>query len=158
PAHGDLTFAPGETSKTVVVDIRGDTLLEDTQYFKVVLSNVTTAIPSGAPATGSVNVQILNDDLPKLSVNSHVGVEGAIFLFKATLTQRYYQPVNVCYYTVDGTAKATDGDYTPISGCGAIIPAGSKAVALPAITANYDFTSEGPETFQVVAVSVNIPG
>ena len=156
PASGDLTFAPGETSKTVTVNVRGDTILEDTQYFKIVLSAVTTAIPSGIATTGTTNVQILNDELPTISVNSHVGTEGALFLFKVTLQERYYLPIDLCYSTVDGTATAASGDYTPIAGCDLVIPAGAKAAALPAVTALYDFTSEPQETFKVNVIGPGI--
>jgi endoglucanase len=42
-ASGSLTFAPGESSKSVVVDILGDTIDEDTESFDFVLSNVVNA-------------------------------------------------------------------------------------------------------------------
>ena len=38
-ASGTLTFAAGETSKTVTVAVRGDTLVEGAETFRVVLSN-----------------------------------------------------------------------------------------------------------------------
>ena len=37
--HGSLTFAPGETRKTITVDVNGDTEREIDETFKVVLSN-----------------------------------------------------------------------------------------------------------------------
>ncbi len=41
PVSGSLTFAPGETRKTISVDILGDTTPEIDETFKLVLSNAT---------------------------------------------------------------------------------------------------------------------
>ena len=40
--HGTLTFAPGETTKTIVVPINGDTIKEIDETFSVTLSNVSS--------------------------------------------------------------------------------------------------------------------
>jgi hypothetical protein len=58
PARGTLSFAPGETSETIVVALRGDRLAERTETFTVVLS-----APSGAViADPSGKGRIRNDD------------------------------------------------------------------------------------------------
>jgi len=44
PVSGSLTFAPGETRKTISVDIVGDTTPEFDETFKVVLSNATNTL------------------------------------------------------------------------------------------------------------------
>ena len=58
---GTLTFAPGETSKTISVTILDDTVIEETgNYFRIKLSR-----PSGAPIAsdaGQVLVNIYNSD------------------------------------------------------------------------------------------------
>ena len=58
---GTLTFAPGETSKTISVTILDDTVIEETgNYFRIKLSS-----PSGAPIAsdaGQVLVNIYNSD------------------------------------------------------------------------------------------------
>lgn len=41
--QGKLTFAPGETKKTIAVNILNDTVVEPTEKFKLVLSNPTQA-------------------------------------------------------------------------------------------------------------------
>jgi hypothetical protein len=63
-----LTFAPGETSKTVDVTVNGDTAVESDETFAVVLSNATAASISRASATGS----IVNDDSPNPRTQSQV--------------------------------------------------------------------------------------
>ncbi len=56
---GTLTFAPGETSKTIVVSVNGDGLREGNEIFTVNLSNVL-----GAPVVKRTGFgTILNDDL-----------------------------------------------------------------------------------------------
>jgi len=56
---GTLTFAPGETTKTIPVQIRGDNSSEPDETFTVTLSNPTNATIGRATATGT----ILTDDL-----------------------------------------------------------------------------------------------
>jgi len=43
-ASGTLTFAEGETTKTIEVTVNGDTDIEDDETFTVNLSNVTGTI------------------------------------------------------------------------------------------------------------------
>ena len=57
-ASGTLTFAPGETSKTVVVAVLDDDTWEEDETFVVVLSNASGAGLSVATAVGTIN----NDD------------------------------------------------------------------------------------------------
>ena len=60
-ASGTLTFAPGETSKTITVNVVGDTAIEPDETLSVQLANpVNTAIAT-ASATGTIR----NDDTPK---------------------------------------------------------------------------------------------
>ena len=59
PTNGTLTFAPGETSKTIWVEIQGDTVYEWDEYFYVVLENSSSnSLIQQAWGTGS----ILNND------------------------------------------------------------------------------------------------
>ncbi len=56
---GTLTFAPGETTKTIPVTVFGDTKVEPDENFFVILSNPTGGATTG-DATGTAT--ILNDD------------------------------------------------------------------------------------------------
>src|SRR5712691_1408959 len=71
---GTLTFAPGETSKSVPVTIVDDALAEDDETFTLHLSNATGGIVIADPnGTGT----ILNDDLdPTVSVANASVLEG----------------------------------------------------------------------------------
>jgi hypothetical protein len=55
---GDLSFAPGETTKTINVPINGDTTLEADETFSLGLSNVEFATPAAPSGTGTIT----NDD------------------------------------------------------------------------------------------------
>ena len=55
---GVLTFAPGQTSKTVVVQVKGDTVVEPNETFFVKLSGATHATIADNSGTGTIQ----NDD------------------------------------------------------------------------------------------------
>ncbi|MGE0778813.1 cellulase family glycosylhydrolase, partial [Mycolicibacterium sp.] len=54
PTTGTLTFAPGQTSKTITVVVFGDTVLEGTETFLVTLSSPTGATLAEATGTGTI--------------------------------------------------------------------------------------------------------
>lgn len=58
-ATGSVTFAPGETSKTVLVQVLGDTTVEPDETFSLTLSNPSGATLGGGSATGLIR----NDDV-----------------------------------------------------------------------------------------------
>lgn len=62
-ASGTLTFAAGETSKTITIAVRGDTLVEGNETFRVVLSNASGATISSGGGTGTIT----DDDPPPTS-------------------------------------------------------------------------------------------
>jgi Calx-beta domain/RTX calcium-binding nonapeptide repeat (4 copies) len=68
-ASGTLTFAPGETSKTIDVSVVGDTTVEPDETMTVGLSNpVNTQIADGS-ATGTIK----NEDKPKPRSGHYAG-------------------------------------------------------------------------------------
>jgi RHS repeat-associated protein len=58
--HQVLTFAPGETAKTVTVRVNGDTKIEPDETFTVVLSNATGGASLGTATSAAGTV--VNDD------------------------------------------------------------------------------------------------
>ena len=118
PTSGMLTFAAGETTKTVLVPVIGDTKYEDDEAFSLVLSNVT----GDAMIGGDGSCIIINDDPqpPQLAISDVSQREGNAgttpFAFTITLSPPSTQPVTVQYATADGTATVTDNDYLPASG------------------------------------------
>ena len=115
-----LVFGPTETSKTITVQVKGDTVFELDETFTMVLGNPTgrpggpkpILVPSGGVGT------IQNDDAPpSLSINDVTMNEGnsgqTSFVFTVTKTGSTELPATVEYATQDGTATAPS-DYTAI--------------------------------------------
>jgi ribosomal protein L35AE/L33A/disulfide oxidoreductase YuzD len=115
-AGGELTFAAGETTKTVAVTVNPDLLDEDAETFTVGLSNPGNATIFDASGVGTITD---NDPLPALSIGNATVTEGASGIVNATFTVTLSplsgRQVTVHYATADGTAGAP-GDYTATSG------------------------------------------
>ncbi len=114
---GTLTFAPGETTKTVNVDVIGDTFNETNETFKLQLSNPTNAALGTSYGTGTI---IDDDAAPSLSVSNISVAEGnsgsSFATFNVRLSAASGQTVTVNYATADGTATVADNDYISTSG------------------------------------------
>jgi hypothetical protein len=141
---GTLTFAAGETSKTITVKIVGDTTVEANETFTVNLTNATGATVSQATATGT----IVNDDAqpvfsvsgPAATAEGNSGTTNFVFTVNATgLTGGVF---TVVVNTADGTnsdpATTANGDY----------------VAITNQTLTFD-SAGGASQSQTVTVSVN---
>jgi chitinase len=148
---GSITFAAGETSKTVNVAISGDTTVENDETFTVTLSNPT----GGATIkTGSATGTIANDDaaqtLPSISISNASKAEGnsgtSNMTFTVTLSSASTSPVTVKYATSDGTAAA-GADYTAASGT--LTFAAGETSKTVNVAINGDATVESDETFTV---------
>jgi large repetitive protein len=116
-AAGTLAFAPGETVKTIAVQVKGDKTKEATEKFLVNLSSPENVVAADAQAVGT----IVNDDpLPTLNVNNVSRIEGqsgvTFLVFTVTLSAPAPEAVTVQYATADGTAKTSDGDYVAAAG------------------------------------------
>jgi hypothetical protein len=115
--NAEIEFAPGETTKTIAINITGDVLQEADEDFKVTLSTPTNATFENAIATGIIQ----NDDTPPIiSVANLTKLEGQTgdtpYVFEVTLASPSGQIITVNYATGDDTAKSTEGDYTATSG------------------------------------------
>jgi hypothetical protein len=111
-----LTFAPGETSKTITILVYGDRVAEPNETFFVNLSPPANAVVTDAQGVGSIA-----DDEPRISIGDVAKTEGkknqtTLFTFAVTLPVAYDQPVTVSFRTTDGTARTSDGDYIARTG------------------------------------------
>ena len=111
---GTLTFASGETSKSVIVPISGDNILEADESFTVTLSNVTG---TANLLDGSVTGVIENDDAASVTIADVAANEDAgTVTVTASLNNGVQGGFTVNASTTDGTATTTDSDYTAITG------------------------------------------
>ena len=141
PVHAQLTFAPGETSRSVGVVVVGDTKLEDHQAFSVRLSN---AVGAGYARRGTV-VWIQNDDTPRVVVGAARTGEGGVARFRTRLQQRFLRPVTAVVVTGDRTAVA-GSDYTPVFHA-VTFAANSLAPVEEPVATLADTATESSETF-----------
>ena len=111
---GTLTFLPGETSKTITVQVIGDTIPEANNKFAVNLGRPTNALLAHASAVGTIV-----DDDGRISINSVSLADGSsgttAFVFTVTLSKAASVPIDVSFSTSDGTAMA-GSDYIATSG------------------------------------------
>ena len=148
---GSLTFASGQTSKSISVPIVQDALSEDTEIFTLDLSNA-----SGAPVTSAKGIASISDDDPdpSFSVDNVSIVEGAAgtasATFSVTLSAAAGRETAVDVATSDVTAIAGT-DYSSRSSTLTFAPGEtSKSFAVPVAG---DLVFEGDETFGVALAS-----
>ena len=142
---GTLTFAAGETSKTITVLANGDTGYENDETFTVNLGEPTGATIADGQATGT----IANDDAPpSISVDDVSHSEGnsgtTAYTFTVSLSSPSVNAVTVSYATADGSAAA-GSDYTTTSGTLTFAP--GEQVKQVTVTASGDTLYEVNETF-----------
>ena len=95
-ASGTLTFAAGETTKTVTVLVNGDTLDEANETFFVNLSNPSNATIADGQGVGTIT----DDDAPStLTINDVSVIEGDTGTTVATFTVSL-SPVSVRFVLV----------------------------------------------------------
>ncbi|RVT98545.1 hypothetical protein EOD42_00010 [Rhodovarius crocodyli] len=145
---GTLTFAAGETSKTITIPVKADTLAEGTETL-----NVTLSSPSGATITDGTGVVTITDTVvpvgaPELGISDIAvtepasGTKGATFTI--TLSHASTEVVQVAYATADGTAHA-GSDYTAVSGTLVFNPGETSKTVTVQVAG--DGIAEGSETF-----------
>ncbi|MEH2173468.1 Calx-beta domain-containing protein [Nostoc sp.] len=123
-ASGTLSFAVGETTKTITADILGDNTFEPNEDITVILSNpsIITGAPNSTITNSSATVNIINDDSQPIISISDVSVsEGNTGTttnanFTISLSNPSSQQITVNYNTSDGTANAADSDYNSALG------------------------------------------
>jgi hypothetical protein len=140
---GTLTFAPGETSKTITVPIIGDRLGEPNETFVVNLTSPTNATVADGTGVGTIV-----DDEPRISIGDVTKVEGkkgqtTSFTFTVTLSAAYDQAVTMSFRTANGTATTADGDYVAKTGTITFAPGETTKT----ITVNGDSKKEVAEYF-----------
>ncbi len=148
---GTLSLAPGETSKTIVVGVIGNTAFEANETFSLVLSGASSnATITTASAVGTIT----NDDLqpapPTLSISfvsalEHIGS----FVFTVTLSAPSATSVSVRFATANGTASTSgkSSDYSATSGTLVFNPGETTKTVTVAV--RNDTTVEANETFFV---------
>jgi Calx-beta domain-containing protein len=150
-AAGDLDFAAGETSKTIIIPILNDKIAEGPEVFTVVLSNPTNGAILQAPTGHTVTI-VDNDPEPSITIDDAPAVlEGnsgtTPSTFTVSLSSASVDAVSVHYLTVDNTTT-TGIDYTAVAGTLTFAPGEtSKTITVLVIG---DTAGEADEVFRMV--------
>ncbi len=146
---GTLIFQAGQTTKTVTVAVRGDTLDEDDESFVVDLSNATNAPLAKSEGTGTIT-----DDDPLSTVSiaatdatvteGHAGFVDATFT--VTLSPATGRTVSVAFATAPGTATSP-ADFAAKTGTVTFDPGETSQTIV--ISVRGDTAVEPDETFFV---------
>lgn len=144
---GTLSFAAGETTKTISVPIFDDSTDDDDETFDVTLSNASNATISDATGIGTITD---NDSAsaPNLAISDVTVDEGdGTATVTVTMAGTSASTVSVDYATADNTALASS-DYTSISGT-LTWTAGQTGGKSFNVSISNDSTNEASESFSV---------
>jgi hypothetical protein len=149
PVSTVLTFAPGETLKSVTVPMLQDMVVEPDETIPVQLSDPTGGADLFIPATGTI--VIISEDQPGsigFQDTSELSVDesGAYAVMAVTREDGTAGTVTVSYRNVAGTATA-GADFTARTGSITFLPGQTfRSIAIPILD---DTALEGDETFMV---------
>ena len=112
--EGTITFAPGETSKTIEVEIIADTLDEIDEAFTLALSNPTNVAIAKSESTATITD---NDGPPTVTIDNVTVTEGdestSNAVFTVSLDNFSSKIITIDYSTEDGLPE--DGE-TAVAG------------------------------------------
>lgn len=155
PTSGTVTFAAGETSKTVAVTVNSDTLVEPDEYLVVSFHDPTNAMMGGFWGLGFGIIS--NDDHARVlpGVASVGEGNGGITTLEVpvTLSNPSTQTVTVQWTTLYAPGAAGDQadpatDYTPVSGTVTFAPGETSTTV--SVTVNGDTATE-PDEYLVLS-------
>ena len=142
---GTVTFGPGETSRTIEVQVLGEDLVEVDEDFTVTLSNAQNADPNLDTLQINVASQtatIVNDDSANITIND-VTVQEAdagdttTAQFTISIDQPADEDITVLVTTSDGTATTANNDYVSRSQT-VTIPRGSTTATFDVVVVGDD--------------------
>ncbi|MBK7030042.1 MAG: tandem-95 repeat protein [Bacteroidales bacterium] len=158
---GTVVFSAGQTSKTIIVPVNGDTKVEADETFTVELSNLANGGYDVILGTSTGNGTILNDDAATISINDVTANEGnsgtTSFTFTVSMSNASDDVVTVDYATSNGTATSADPDYTAITATTLTFAAGETSKTIT-VSVNGDTKVEADETFTVTLSNLDNNG
>src|SRR2546429_1782153 len=145
---GTVTFAPGQTTRTISIVVNADTIDEPNETFFVNLSSPVNATIADNQGLGTI---IDNDSAPSLAINSVAVIEGnsgtTPVISTVTLSAPSDFTVTVNWTTADGTATLANNDYVAASGT-LTFPPGVTTLPITNLV-NGDIVDEISEVFFV---------
>ncbi len=150
-APSTVTFNPGETSKTLTINLVNDSVAEGDETIIAILGN------SAEHVVGLTDIETVTvsdpEDFPVLTANDLTVTEGAVAEATISLAQAYsYGTVTFNYTTADSTAIAGT-NYVTQSGSGSIA-AGSMSTKIQ-MTTLYDNVTPTSSTSKIFTLSLS---
>lgn len=153
PGSGRLSFAPGDSSKSITVPITNDQAVEGNETFNVTLNNPSNGVTIGSPSTTVIT--ITDDDAGAPNIVQFAASTGTVteapngssrIDLVVTRTGNTALAVSVNYATSDGTASERS-DY--LAALGTLRFANGETAKAITVFIVDDAFGEGPETFNV---------
>jgi hypothetical protein len=148
-----VTFTAGDTSETISIEVKGDTVAEVNETVVVLLSNASNAVIQDGLAVGTIN-----DDDPRVlnfSINDVTGNENQVTLeFTVTLSAPPLGTVSVDFATFNGSAiggNVRGADFVHKSG--KLIFMGAQTTKTVSISLRNDALAEPTEQFTIRLLS-----
>jgi uncharacterized repeat protein (TIGR01451 family) len=146
-----VSFPPGVLTQKIQVNVVGDLADEPNETFEVRLSNPTGGATLGqAVATATIT----NDDSNAISIGDAIVTEGNMgtmaLQFTVSLANPTGRPVTIEVNTLDGSATAADGDYTPVAGLVLTFNPGDPLMQSVVVDVAGDMKVESDELLSVV--------
>ena len=148
---GSLSFAPGDTEKTLMVATTGDAVDEPDETFTVALSGPAGATLGAATATGTIE----DDDLPALSVADASGSEGGDIAFTATLSPASVETVTATWTASVGSRDTAAGGDLSGPRTGTLTFAPGEVTRTFTVATAEDTLDESDETFTVTLLNLS---
>lgn len=159
--NGTLAFAGlANETKTITVTINGDTRVEGTEFFELLLENLSLSYDgrlriSGSPSRGIIlddDNNPLNKSLTITKIDGEEGANNASFSI-AFLSGVTLDTDTEIFYTLGGTAAINQDFQTATTGS-LTIPAGQNSVTLNLIVTD-DAIVEDTETVSLITGNIN---
>jgi uncharacterized repeat protein (TIGR01451 family) len=145
-ANGSVSFAPGQTTRSINISVNGDTLPEPNETFFVNLVNATNADIADGQGIGTINDDDASGVIQFGSATATASESAGSVTINVTRTGNTGGVASVRYETNDGSA-AQKSDYTFESGIVQFGPGETtRSVTIPLVN---DVLVESGETFQV---------
>lgn len=145
-----LTFAAGQTQRTISIPTTDDSEVEDTETFGIQLSNPVGATLATAAAVGTINDNEVA--LPAFTVsNASPVTEGNSVIFTVSLDRAATTTLTVGYSTAGGSGPSgatSDVDFAAATGQTLTFTAGQTQKTVTVATVN-DSLLEATETFSL---------
>ena len=140
-----VSFGPGETSKTVPIEILGDTVVELDETIDLSFQNFVGGGMLGAGNPTS-ELTIVNDDSATIAIDNVTRAEGLTFDFTVTLSNPVDVAITLQADTAHGTTSAND--FSALNAESFSFAQGTLTQTV-AVQTTSDFNSETNETFFV---------